>query len=504
MSAETTTKLETEPVEEYDVIVIGSGFGGLGAALELSRQGASVALFERLKYPGGCASTFTRRGHSFESGATLFSGFGEQQLFGRWIDELGLDVDFVSLDPIVEMRTETFDLQIGSRRESLIQSFEALDVEGQFDVRGFFARQKEAADALWYLFDDPDLLPPFGMSQLFEHIRRAPKLVSLLPLVGQSLDQTLHNWGVGDFEALRTYLNAISQITIQASVNEAETLFALASMDYYFRGTGHIHGGIGKLAWAIVHALEERGVAVHMADAVTSLEHVGPAWQVSTRRRMARSKYVVANLLPQALEELTGRQTRRTQRLSRRVESGWGAAMLYLSLDSSKIERPEAHHLELVADNSAPFIEGNHLFVSIGGDDEPERAPEGRRTATVSTHVPMPRLTEMNEDEQSAYIARVQQTMRETLKARAPEIAAAIDLEMTASPRTFERFTQRPFGYVGGIPRRVGLDNYRDFLPTPIMRGLYLVGDTVFPGQSTLATAIGGVKVAQTIAGQPR
>jgi len=60
-------------LQHFDFAVIGAGFGGLATALELARGGASVAIFEALKYPGGCASTFTRRGHQFESGATLGS-----------------------------------------------------------------------------------------------------------------------------------------------------------------------------------------------------------------------------------------------------------------------------------------------------------------------------------------------------------------------------------------------------------------------------------------------
>ena len=59
---------------DYDAIVIGAGFGGLGAALTLAESGLKVGLLEALNYPGGCASTFKRRGYAFESGATLFSG----------------------------------------------------------------------------------------------------------------------------------------------------------------------------------------------------------------------------------------------------------------------------------------------------------------------------------------------------------------------------------------------------------------------------------------------
>lgn len=131
--------------------------------------------------------------------------------------------------------------------------------------------------------------------------------------------------------------------------------------------------------------------------------------------------------------------------------------------------------------------------------DETDRSPDGQRVATVSTHVDMQRLRAGDEAQQAGYIDAIHQRMRKTLRGRAPEIADAVVFDMTASPRTFERFTDRRHGYVGGIPRRVGLHNYRKMGPERIADGLYLVGDTVFPGQSTLAVALGGLKVAEQI-----
>ena len=102
-------------------------------------------------------------------------------------------------------------------------------------------------------------------------------------------------------------------------------------------------------------------------------------------------------------------------------------------------------------------------------------------------------------DDQGAYIDSIQRRMTATIEARAPELLQAAHHEMSASPRTFERFTGRDFGYVGGIPRRAGLASYRDMTNPSIEPGLHMVGDSVFPGQSTLATALGGVKVAERI-----
>jgi phytoene dehydrogenase-like protein len=52
----------------HDVLVIGAGFGGLGTALTLGQGGAKVLVCEALRYPGGCASTFSRGGFRFDAG----------------------------------------------------------------------------------------------------------------------------------------------------------------------------------------------------------------------------------------------------------------------------------------------------------------------------------------------------------------------------------------------------------------------------------------------------
>ena len=50
-----------------DAIIIGSGFGGLGAALTLAQAGLDVLVLETLNYPGGCAGTFVRDGAHFDA-----------------------------------------------------------------------------------------------------------------------------------------------------------------------------------------------------------------------------------------------------------------------------------------------------------------------------------------------------------------------------------------------------------------------------------------------------
>ena len=53
-------------------IVIGAGIGGISAAIHLARAGLHVTVLEKNSHPGGRCDRFSRDGHHFDSGPTLF------------------------------------------------------------------------------------------------------------------------------------------------------------------------------------------------------------------------------------------------------------------------------------------------------------------------------------------------------------------------------------------------------------------------------------------------
>jgi phytoene dehydrogenase-like protein len=480
--------------DRYDVVVVGAGFGGLGAALTAAERGARVLLLEALNYPGGCASTFRKNGCRFESGATLFSGFGPGQLFESWTRRHGLHVEVDFIDPVVEFRAPDFRLAVPPDRDRWVDAISQLPHASRGAVERLVQAQVEVADPLWNLLDHPERLPPLSASAVAAHLRSLPSYLPLGRYVARPLGRFLDRWGIRPGSPLRTYLDGLCQITIQCETARAESPFALGTMDYYFRGTGHVRGGIGRLAWALVEAIKAAGGQVEFAHRVRRVVRSGEGWEVWARRRRFRAERVLMNLLPQDVAGLVpaGAESPTLSRMARRVERSWGAAMLYLLVKPPPGAGPEARHFELVADPTEPLVGGNHVFCSISGADETDRAPAGLRTMTVSTHVPMSELDEASDP--GAWVAATQARMRATLRGQLPEWR--VESEMTASPRTFERFTGRSRGFVGGVPREAGLEHYLSLFPRPVLRDLWLVGDSVFPGQSTLATAIGGQRTA--------
>ena len=487
----------------FDALVIGAGFGGLGAALTLAERGARVCLCETLRYPGGCASTFERGGSRFDAGATLLSGLDRDQPFGRWLAKYAPDTVIDWIDPVVELRAGGLDLPIGRARRALVAELCTLPGAPVERIRAFFDQQEQVASVLWALFDDPTLLPPFSLAMVARHAARVGEYAALAPLVGRSLLDVLERHGVDGFAPLRLYADAICQITVQCGASEAEATFALAAMDYYYRGTGHVHGGVGEVARALLSGCTQAGADVRLSTRVNRLRREDGAWIAQTRRGEIRARAVVANLLPQALGSMASEAAPQSdlRKLAARGEplmDAWGAAMLYAVARPPAKAQPGAQHLQLIDDAALPLAEGNHVFLSASSEEETERAPAGRRVLTVSTHVPLKALRDAGDDVGS-YVASVQARMWRTLDTRAPEWAAGIERVMTASPRTFARFVGRPEGAVGGLPRRAGIASYGNLGPVEPLEGVWLVGDSVFPGQSALATAIGGVRTAAAV-----
>lgn len=104
---------------KYDVIIIGSGLGGLECAHILSNAGMNVLILEQDKQPGGCLQSYSRNGLSFDTGFHYVGGLEEGQSLHAAFRMLGLlNLPWKKLD-------NDFDrIMIGNRNFSYSQGYE--------------------------------------------------------------------------------------------------------------------------------------------------------------------------------------------------------------------------------------------------------------------------------------------------------------------------------------------------------------------------------------------
>ena len=119
----------------HDVLIIGSGLGGLECGALLAKRGFKVLVLEGSNQPGGCMQSFRRGGLHYDTGLHYVGGLAPGQTMHDAFAELGL------LDLPWQRMDEDFDhVIIGGRHFAFHQGYEAF-VEG---LAKDFPHQREA------------------------------------------------------------------------------------------------------------------------------------------------------------------------------------------------------------------------------------------------------------------------------------------------------------------------------------------------------------------------
>jgi phytoene dehydrogenase-like protein len=122
--------------------------------------------------------------------------------------------------------------------------------------------------------------------------------------------------------------------------------------------------------------------------------------------------------------------------------------------------------------------------------------------ATLSTHT---RPGEWQNMEGDAYKRRKAEYQARMLAALGQALPAAPEKLLHAefaSPRSFLRYTRRTAGAVGGAPVARSNSNFLAVGSDVLGPGLWVVGDSVFPGQGTLATVLSAIRAVERISGE--
>ena len=86
-------------------VVIGSGFGGLAAAIRLGARGYDVTVLERLDQPGGRARVFRQDGFTFDAGPTVITApFLFEELWALCGKKMSDDVTLLPVLPFYRIR----------------------------------------------------------------------------------------------------------------------------------------------------------------------------------------------------------------------------------------------------------------------------------------------------------------------------------------------------------------------------------------------------------------
>ena len=487
-----------------DVIVIGSGIGGLTTAALLAKDGYHVTVMEAQTYPGGSASTFFHKGYRFDSGATVAGGFqpnGPHYLVGKLLD---LDWNVHTYDPAWVVHMPECEIALTRDNKDVLRAFP--------QSAGFWDQQSHIADQGWSLSAQGLPWPPTNIAEVMQiakvGITNLPSDLQIIPFALMSAKQWMGLHGLNNNPEFVRFIDGQLLISAQTTSQNAYALYSATALDLARQGVYHAKGGIGGIAEQLVGKIRELGGDVLFRQNVTRIavenDSVSGVWAKKGRRTQHEDFYpadfVIANTTPWSLEQLLDANAPEPlRRENKRRDTTSGAFVLHLGVKSAFLPDEFADHHQFLMDVDGPMGEGRSLFMSVSPGWDSTRAPEGERAVTVTTHTRVQPWWDLLNSDKDEYYRRKDayaQTFVANIDRYLPGFKDAVTFMMPGSPVTYEFYTRRHMGMVGGFPQkslfgargpRTGIDNLR------------LVGDSIFPGQSTAGVSLGALRVAEDV-----
>ena len=146
--------------DQYDVIVIGAGNGGLSAAAFAAKSGLKTLLIERHNLPGGCATSFKRGRFEFEAALHELGGYSSNENDGnirKFFDELGLNTDLYEIDDcftVFSPGPTPYVATMPNGRENFISAMESCCPGSTESVTKFFELADECSAGVTYLMEN--------------------------------------------------------------------------------------------------------------------------------------------------------------------------------------------------------------------------------------------------------------------------------------------------------------------------------------------------------------
>jgi len=465
-------------------VVIGSGFGGLAAAVRLAARGWRVTVLEKLDAPGGRAYVFRQDGFSFDAGPTIITApYLLEELWALCGQRMSDHVTLKRIDPFYEIRFDdgtvfrAYDDQARMREEvarlnpAEVAGFDRCiaDSERIYDV-AFAKLADQPFHSFWTMLKEaPDMVRLGGMRSVFSKVGdyfRDPKL---------RVAFSFHPLLIGG--------NPLSTTAYYCLIQHLERLHGV---HYAMGGTGAIAQGLVQLAEsqgaqfrynaevAEILVRDGRAAGVRMADgevidADIVVSNADPAWTYSrllakhprkrwTDRKLKRAKYSMSLFV-----WYFG--------TNRRFEDVYHHSMVlgprYEGLLTDIFNR---HHL------SDDFS----LYLHRPTANDPSMAPPGCDAFYVLS--PVPHLASGTDwaAEGERYRARIQARLESTIM---PGLGDAIVTSRLLTPQDFR---DRLLSYNGAAfamqPQLFQSAWFRPHNVSEELAGLYLVGAGTHPG----------------------
>jgi prolycopene isomerase len=493
---------------DADVIVIGSGIGGLVTATQLAAKGVKVLVLEKYLIPGGSAGYFEREGYRFDVGASMIFGFGEQgttNLLTRALAAVKVKIETIPDDTQIHYHLpNNLDIKVDRSYEKFIQVLGDRFPHERQGIRQFY-------DECWKVFNCLNAIELLSLEEFrylmrvfFQNPMACLGLVKYLPQnVGDVAKRYIRDPELLKFIDMECYCWSVVPADKTPMIN-AGMVFS----DRHYGGINYPKGGVGKIAEMLVEGLEKAGSAIRYGVRVTQVIPKSKMKEGAIAVKLSNGEILTARRVVSnatrwdTFEHLLKDEVMPSseQRWRQRYQKSPSFMSLHLGVKMEAIPADSACHHILLEDWATMEKSEGTIFVSIPTLLDPSLAPAGHHI--VHTFTPSwisdweglsaSEYEHRKEEAANKLITRLEQVF--------PTLSQNLDYQEVGTPRTHRRFLGRMDGTYGPIPQRkllglLGMPFNRTSIPD-----LYCVGDSTFPGQGLNAVAFSGFACAHLIA----
>jgi len=480
---------------DFQVIVIGSGAGGLSSALFLAKQGFSVLLLEAMPSFGGYLNPFKRGPYTFDTGLHYIGELGRGEAFTNLLDTLGIadKLDFVELDP------EGFDRFIfpdceftmckGKERykEKLIRAFpkEENGIKKYFNVFDKVIKATEAS-----------MSSGTGLIGMLGFLLKHPVMLKY----GRATFQNLLDEVTTD-KLLQAVLSAQSG-TYGLPPAKVSALIPLLVLNHFINGSYYPKGGSGAFRDLFIDTLESHGTQTKRLKRVVGIDKKGNEFFVKIDSgEQFTAIAVVSNADPMLTlgqlvnpEVIPFKSQKRVSRLRPSLGSFYAFMGTDLNLPSTGITSANIWHYDDVDINKiydtsdVSLIQENvrAFFVTSPSVKDPEggHAPQGRHNIEIVTMVGYENFKKWagspsmkRGEDYKDFKDRIGNSLIKSTEKYIPNLSGHLDHVEFATPLSNEYWVNAVQGGSYSLehtPDQIGQGRFGNF--TAGIEGLFLVG----------------------------
>ncbi len=511
---------QTRKSRTFDIIIIGSGTGGMSSGSFLAQAGKRVLLLEQHDVIGGYTHTFERNGYSWDVGLHYvgqahIKGSVANKVF-RYISKDKLK--WAPLDDIYDRAVfGTKEYEFPKGRENLKAKLKEYfpNEKDRMSIEKYFSLL-EAIQHIGNGFYVEKTLPPF-LSKIFGNILRRPTL--------EFSDQTTLNVlkGITDNPTLIGVLTAqYGDFGLQPS-KSSFYMHALL-VNHYIDGAAYPVGGASKFAECIVPIIEASGgMALTEAevDEIIVIKNKAIGVRMKDGEALFAKTIISAAGIVSTFSHLLPEQVSKRHELAQllnKLERGISHVGLYVGIkESSKALNlkkcnywifPQQYDHDLGRKNYKNFNSTIPVaFVSFPSVKDPlaEKTHKGRATAEVIMLTPYDWFNQwqtstwqQRDEEYQTLKEKLAQQMFEKLYHVAPQLKEKIDYYEVSTPLSTRHFTHHKQGEIYGVahtPFRFQQKFLR--VHTPV-KNLFLSGQDIVTA-SIFGGTMAGLLCASTI-----